>query len=316
MKKKSETKEFSLKGVSCMRHDFRASKSVGLTFRNKTWGCCWLICLLAGTVIGEESQICDKQLCCLKEIEENLVLDSTWPKLLPEGELVIELDIPEESTGTMHFAERVEIYSGQYQPLVLVMNETDEFQELIPIIDRQIEVEPSIYLLLGWSSYGSGMQTQEAFLVRWSGERISLIDRLTMNSDRPSGFFLLDATPGEFAIGIVKPGIRKFLHNPDEWYLRLQGHQRDLEGLRALSSFEIFAGACNLFVYNPPFHIMEDIELNGRQVVWIAAKAQGFKLNPRKVVNEASPSLPRGPSLPKVERQPNNRDGELPHRIP
>ena len=120
-----------------------------------------------------------------------------------------------DETGTCHFDDRVEIRAGQREPLVFI---TDmEKGELAPIIGRQLSIGPDHGLLLGWSSWGGGMETFHALLVFKSETRVVLKDRMTVTASRSdSGLIVLpDPMIGGYRIGVLKPS--EPVHEADDW---------------------------------------------------------------------------------------------------
>lgn len=105
---------------------------------------------------------------------------------------------PEGETGTMHYAERVVLSVGPGAPVELT---TDvEAGTLAPIVERAIDLGGA-YLVLGWSSWGGGTQTNTALIVE-SGRcgGLTLVDRLDVVSSRSIAGLLVD--PSTPAIGI------------------------------------------------------------------------------------------------------------------
>lgn len=112
--------------------------------------------------------------------------------------LHVSTTAPEGETGTMHYAERVVLSVGPGAPVELT---TDvEAGTLAPIVERAIDLGGA-YLVLGWSSWGGGTQTNTALIVeggRCGG--LTLVDRLDVVSSRSTAGLLVD--PSAPAIGI------------------------------------------------------------------------------------------------------------------
>src|SRR5262249_47581600 len=115
--------------------------------------------------------------------------------------------------------------------------------------------------LLGWSSYGEGMQTQHAWIVvdGKAGPRIA--DRLAWTTDRAHPGFALDHTGSTWRIGIPVPLIREPLHR--HWELGIGKRQLGLEALHA-SALPATAHEH----YTPPLDGRLDW---AKQFVWVAA---------------------------------------------
>ena len=181
--------------------------------------------------------------------------------------LGVKARFPRESDGTMHYAESLTLSIGSARPLRL----TDS---LLPIPGPSFALPGSRFLLLGWSSTGSGMQSIHAFLL---GVRKGAVKRLAvvrLHTDRMDSALLVrrDAH-GSLALGLPEPPSR-FLHNEDEWYLAVSGRQQlGLDALRDLAFEEVTCRPDDR-VYSPPF---ERAPCPAR-VSWITVTADGFTL--------------------------------------
>jgi len=186
--------------------------------------------------------------------------------------LTVEVALPECDTGTMHYAERVEIGGGGRRPLVL---RTDvEKGVSAPLIDRQIELDATRHLLLGWSSRGGGMQTIHALLVERGPAAFVLRDHLRITTGRGSAGVLVVNRGAEVRIGIPEPP--REVHNPEGWRLAFAGRELDLKAMRALP----FSGGAHprgrASSYCPPFgEIGRHVPPTAR-IAWFAVGRSGF----------------------------------------
>src|SRR5258708_2566967 len=84
-------------------------------------------------------------------------------------------------TGTTHYADELRLSVGASVPLVL---KTQLGGKLIPLPGPQYRIDDSHVVLLGWSSYGGGMQTIHALLAHLEDGRITLQRELTLTTSR------------------------------------------------------------------------------------------------------------------------------------
>src|SRR3981189_1560788 len=75
------------------------------------------------------------------------------------------------SSGTMHFVDELRLSVGSSAPLIL---KPEPGGKLIPVPGPQYRIDDSHILLLGWSSYGGGMQTIHALLVQVDNGTVTL----------------------------------------------------------------------------------------------------------------------------------------------
>ena len=194
----------------------------------------------------------------------------------PEGSggqsgLTVRVRESQADTGTMHYAERLEVFSGRGRPLVFV---TDvEKGVLAPLVERQVPVAPRHFLLLGWSSWGGGMETVQALLVRADPGGVVLRDRLELTTDRASAGVLLRTDGGRVRIGIPRPAER--VHAPEDWELSVAGRMLDLAGIRSLRYAARTGADAAAAPYCPPL----GVEPPGAQgaIAWFLADESGFR---------------------------------------
>lgn len=188
-----------------------------------------------------------------------------------ETRLVVRVIPQKDETGTMHYAERAEIASGRGRPLVLV---TDvEKGVMAPLVERQVRVGPRHALLLGWSSWGGGMATIQALLVRADPGGVVLQDRLEITTDRASAGVLVRAEGGRIRIGIPRPAEQA--HHGDEWELTFAGRRLDLAGIRSLRCAARSAADAAAISYCPP--LGGEAPDAGGKVIWFRVGESGFR---------------------------------------
>ncbi len=178
----------------------------------------------------------------------------------------IAVTLPRGDTGNTHYAESVEIACGGKQPLVL---KTDmEAGVLAPLMGREESAGSGSALLLGWSSWGGGMQTVHALLVRAGAERVALADRLDFTTDRSSAGILVLRRGGKLWLGIPRPGQR--VHEPTEWNLSVGGKRLALPAIRELPYADRTAADASATRYPA------GSALGRKPVAWFAAEESGI----------------------------------------
>lgn len=173
-------------------------------------------------------------------------------------------------TGTTHYAVELRLSAGASTPLVL---KTQPGGKLIPIPGPQYRVDDTHVLLLGWSSYGGGMQTIHALLVHLENGRVTLHRELTLTTPRTASALIVRRNgPNEIRLGISEPAGRP----PDEndWLLALgpdSDQQLNIAQFRKLAFAPERKREADA-LYAPPFQ-------NARfpaRVAWLSVNASGF----------------------------------------
>ncbi len=183
------------------------------------------------------------------------------------ADLEVRAKFPDEPTGTMHYAEAITLAIGNATPLVL------EGRPMLPIPGPHFRLANSRFLLLGWSSIGSGMQTMHVLLISVRHSDVVLDRELTVMTDRGSAGLLIRLGKHSARIGFPQPP-SDFVHDEDEWFLNLgTGESLDLQHMRRLLFARVNHQKGDLF-YNgstsPPSMLT--------RVAWIDVTANGFAL--------------------------------------
>ena len=106
----------------------------------------------------------------------------------------------------MHFVDELRLSAGASAPLVL---KTDPGGKLIPIPGPQFQVDDTHMLLLGWSSYGGGMQTIHALLVQVDNGNVTLQRELMLTAARTASALIVRRDgPNQIRLGIGEPAAR------------------------------------------------------------------------------------------------------------
>ncbi len=196
------------------------------------------------------------------------------PPPRPTGPLAVTADFPSEDTGTMHFASRLTIRWGDAEPLTLGADAGDAEEDAaatIMVPGPSFQLSQDRALLLGWSSTGAGMQEMQALLIERTGSKLSIVDRLDLQSDRPSSALLVRQDPGGLRIGIFRP--EKIVFDEDGWFLSCGGASLDMAALRRLP-YDPRGRSSSDFLYesmSPPSPMPRD-------VAWIEIGPRGFRL--------------------------------------
>jgi hypothetical protein len=193
-------------------------------------------------------------------------------------------------TGTRHLATEIEITApgGVLRRSEPELDDVDSMPDPgdYPLLERILTAGPGRWVVLGWSSYGEGMQTVHAWLIEDRGGP-RLVDTLAWTTDRSHNGLALDAAGGRVQIGIPLPerpssqrsdesDDRDHIHVPGDWQL-VHGAQRfDLDRVEQLPALDTHVMALRSY-YTPPFQD-EPSRLHWRgRFVWFAA-GQKFAL--------------------------------------
>jgi len=205
-------------------------------------------CLAAGLTVSPDGKAQTRAAPVLK-------VESVWPK----------------GTGTMHYADELRLSVGASAPLLL---KTDSGGgKLIPVPGPQYAVDDTHVLLLGWSSFGGGMQTLHALLLHVENDTITLQCELTLTMARDASAFIVRRDgPNQIRLGIGEPGSRLF--NERDWLLVFgpDSDQRlDIAQIRKLA----FAAAAKR---EPDALYAPSIKNEGfpARVAWFSVSADGF----------------------------------------
>lgn len=177
-----------------------------------------------------------------------------------------------EDGGTMHYAERLKLSLPGARSLVM---KTDvEHGQLAPIVQMQFPLKDGRHLLLGWTSWGGGMQTEHALIVEKKGAVLRLVDELVVQHGRGSPRIVFRTAPEAPAIGVFEPKGDRALHDPWSWSLAYGNKQLSLEEMRKLRYTENVSGKTGYVYYAPPFF---EKEIPGQRVAWFAITKGGFE---------------------------------------
>lgn len=178
-------------------------------------------------------------------------------------------------TGTTHVAETLAITTDR--GTLRFENVDEETGEVIPLVERVFKAAPHRWVMVGWSSFGSGMQTEHAWLLD-DTQSLRVVDKLDWTTDRMHAGLALDVG-SKVRIGIPLPvpgatdDAAESLHNESEWQLAHGASTFTLARLRKLPKTETHVMALRGF-YTPPFQDSPSGRHWSGQFVWFAADVQ------------------------------------------
>jgi len=190
---------------------------------------------------------------------------------MADAVLMVEAAAPVPgSSGTMHFVDELRLSVGSSAPLIL---KPEPGGKLIPVPGPQYRIDDSHILLLGWSSYGGGMQTIHALLVQVDNGTVTLQRELMLTAARTASALIVRRDGlSEIRLGVGEPAGR--LLSERDWLLVFgpNSDQRlDMAQIRKLS-FAAEAKREADTLYAPPFQ-------NARfpaRLTWLSVSASGF----------------------------------------
>jgi hypothetical protein len=183
--------------------------------------------------------------------------------------LTVQATYPEGDSGTTHYAETLTLSIAGSRSLRVPGSD-------LPIPGPSFRLPDGRFILLGWSSSGSGMQTMHALLVGDRAGAVTLLDHLAYQTDRHNAALLIRTKPdGSVVIGVPEPS-QGFLHDEDEWtfqYGILRTHQMRIRAIRKLSFQAVTSQSSDVF-YAPPTNATP----RTARVAWVHVTNSGFGL--------------------------------------
>ncbi|MBS1118107.1 MAG: hypothetical protein H6Q90_335 [Deltaproteobacteria bacterium] len=191
-------------------------------------------------------------------------------------------------TGTYHYATGLTITTpGGTLTLGNNPENGPDDIEPFPLVEKIVSAGPHRWVLLGWSSYGEGMQTTQAWLVDDQQGVPRVRDKLEWTTDRMHGGLALDIRKGtRIGIPIPQRGGRDpddpsddRLHGEVRWELATGSTKRNLREVERLPSDRIKVMALPGF-FTPPDGGSPSTRGWAGRFVWFSAGAQ-FELQRR-----------------------------------
>lgn len=187
--------------------------------------------------------------------------------------LRVEAHRTAQDNGTMHYVDGLSLRYGVAE-LMLTSNAAEDV--LRPIPGPQHPLGEHDVVLLGWSSWGGGMQTLHAMLIHADGDRIALASELTFTSDRHNTSLIVRRDDARrVLLGIAQPP--ETVHEPDDWALALGAGQKTplkIDAIRQLTFVDLARRSTDT-VYAPTPSSRNAMPA---RVAWIAATPDGFAI--------------------------------------
>jgi hypothetical protein len=151
----------------------------------------------------------------------------------------------QHDTSTWHTANHLTIAVAAAK----IERATDDEHMILPLFAKAFDAGANRWVLLGWSSTGSGMQTQTAWIVKKVGNKLQIADELDWTTDRGHPGLAFEGEGAKLRVGILKPPASDDdAHDAGEWSLETGGKLRRMDVVRKL---KFVAGTPAL--YAPPF---------------------------------------------------------------
>jgi hypothetical protein len=184
-----------------------------------------------------------------------------------DGERDLHVDVTyHRLTGNSHYATRLELHTATAK---LVREAQDlEDSPTLPLVDKVIAVDPHRWVVIGWSSYGEGMQTMTAWIVIEAKRKLRVTDEMEWTSDRSHAGLAIEDANGKLRLGVSKLPASKgddAPHNPGDWELQIGKKKIDLAKLT-------FTTAATR-IYQPPYDDLRDAT---GPFAWVTANGEHF----------------------------------------
>jgi hypothetical protein len=102
---------------------------------------------------------------------------------------------PDYDTGTQHYAERAVFRAPGAIPLTITA-------EHVPLFSRRYPLTKERHLFLGWTSWGSGEQSDHLWVVERTGGTLRVAARLKLSARRASTYFVLHRDGQNIRLGV------------------------------------------------------------------------------------------------------------------
>lgn len=190
----------------------------------------------------------------------------------------IEIDVSWWTlTGTWHLADELVISTARGTLRLKTREGDDGPQEALPLLEEIYPLGDHRWIVVGWSSFGEGMQTVHAWLVDGtSAPRI--VDKLEWTTDRTHSGIVIDAT-SKVRIGIPlpvrssetdDPDGERTLHNRLDWELVHGKRTFRLDQVAKLRTTEHHV--MSVHAYTPPFQDSASTRGWSGRFVWFSAE--------------------------------------------
>lgn len=197
------------------------------------------------------------------------------PPIFSSGKFSTGLTVKQKSGsgGTMHFAESTTVSCGRCGPPLQLGDSA--------LIDHVLDLGQKRYLLLGWSSGGSGRQSLHLFLIHVGANGPKVVDELSWGTTRAESGVLLSPTKDGWRIGIPQPVIGDAEFEQDYGTRLSVKALKGRDGTQLLKAgfFKPPPAGLVAFAYVPPFP--HGIRAHGN-IGWVRPTESGFALETQK----------------------------------
>jgi len=198
-----------------------------------------------------------------------------WPVDFKVAPLCVDATCLED-TGTMHYWEKLTLSLPGVKPIVLTTDVGGG--ALAPIVQQQFRLKDGRYLVLGWSSWGGGMQTGHALLIERTPDALKLVDELRVTQSRAEAGLIFRLDPDRPAVGFFEP--KAPVHAGYDWGLVCSGKTLDVDAMQKLPYGPgVYPDGADRYdrreycYFNPPFFRSAPPKL---RVAWFPVTKTGF----------------------------------------
>jgi hypothetical protein len=180
-------------------------------------------------------------------------------------------------TGTTHVAEQLTLVAaGGTLDLVadeqgLVEHVPMLHEQPLPLVDHVLAAGTSRWIVLGWSSYGGGMQSEHVWLVEDGKSGPQIVDSIMWTTTRRAAGVAVDASAAP-RIGVPLPNG----HVDDDWQLQHGDRTLAVSELHELPAHDMKLAAIARY-YTPPLHLSPAEQGWTGRFVWFQAGAHGLE---------------------------------------
>ncbi len=172
-------------------------------------------------------------------------------------------------TGTTHVADELVITTKRGK---LRLESDEESGLAIPLVEKVYSAGRGRWVVLGWSSFGGGMETVHAWIVDATPR---VIDKLEWTTDRSHAGVVVDASNGvrvgiPLPIGAGSDDGDDHLHDDEGWQLAHGTRSLSLANVTKLPASETSLASLPGY-YTPPFQTPPAERRWSGRIVWFSA---------------------------------------------
>jgi hypothetical protein len=172
-------------------------------------------------------------------------------------------------TGTTHVADELVITTKRGK---LRLQSDEESGNALPLVEKVYDAGRGRWVVLGWSSFGGGMETVHAWIVDATPR---VLDKLEWTTDRSHAGVAVDTSSG-VRVGIPLPIVvgdddeEPGLHDDEDWRLAHGTRNLSLANVNKLPAIETPLASLPGY-YTPPFQTPPSERHWSGRIVWFAA---------------------------------------------